>query len=327
MDRRTLIGGAITAGMAALAPRGLWGAEAPAAGDGWFARRRLPIGLQLYTVGDEARKDLDGTLAKVAQIGYRTVELAGYHGATVDALREAGLRHHLKFTSIHVGATARPGEPGLDQDIGRLAEALHRLGVTDVVMPMFQIPERLGGPRQGENFLAYLQRVTAAITRDDWQRTAALLNDRGRKLRSEGLRFGYHNHNPEFAPVAGTTGLEILLSETTPGDVVFELDVGWTAAAGLDPIALLKRHGKRFQLMHVKDIHATTKANFNMQQDPSEVGAGHLDWPAILPAAFDAGVRKFYVEQEPPFTTDRFTAIGKSFRYLSALDGRQRMPA
>lgn len=322
MDRRTVLRAAglmgLAAGMGRGVTRGVWAAEASS--PGWFAAHHLPIGLQLYTVSDAARRDIDGTLARVAQVGYRTVELAGYHGQTVPVLRAAADRHGLKFTSIHVGAKGRPGEPGLDQDIAKLAADLHALGVTDVVMPMFPMPEHLPPQDQGEAYAAYLQRVTPGITRDDWLRTAELLNDRGRRLRAEGLRLGYHNHNPEFAPLDGTTGMELLLANTSPDEVSFEMDVGWVAAAGVDPVALLKRHGRRFQLMHVKDIKPSTRANFSLQQDPTEVGAGKLPWPTLLPAAFNAGVRKFYVEQEPPFSIDRFEAIARSHAFLKGFD-------
>ncbi|MEJ0099238.1 MAG: sugar phosphate isomerase/epimerase [Pseudomonadota bacterium] len=317
MDRRTWLRGAMAAG---LATRMAHLPAAPAGGSGWFARQHVPIGLQLCTVGDEAKRDIDGTLARIAKIGYRTIELAGYHGQTPAKLRAAATRNNVKFTSIHVNAVAKPGEPGLDQDLARLAADLHELGVTDVVMPMFPFPERFGTQRKDESFPAYVQRVGSGLTRDDWQRTAELLNDRGGKLRGTGLRFGYHNHNPEFAPLGDTNGLELLLANTSPDDVVFELDVGWAAAGGVDPAALLSRHPRRFQLMHVKDIRASTKTNYALQQDPAEVGAGKLNWEGLLPAAFKAGVRKFYVEQEPPFTTDRFTAIDSSFRYLRAFD-------
>jgi sugar phosphate isomerase/epimerase len=323
MNRRTLIGAG--AGMLAMAAgTGRMATAASSAIDtkasGWFAKRHLPIGLQLYTVGDEARKNIDATLARVAKIGYRTVELAGYHGQTVPTLRATADKYGLKFTSIHVGAAARPGEPGLDQDLPKLAADLHALGVTDVVMPMFPIPDRFGGPKEGEGFLGYIQRVSAGLTRDDWQRTADLLNERGAKLRAEGLRLGYHNHNPEFAPLGNTTGMDLLLGSTSPDAVSFEMDVGWVAAAGADPVALLRKHGRRFQLMHVKDIKPSTKSNFTLQQDPTEVGSGKLPWSQLLPTAFTAGVRKFYVEQEPPFATDRFEAIGKSLAFLKAFE-------
>ncbi len=320
MDRRNWLGGALAGGVAVAGIGDLLASEP--AQVGWFARKHLPIGLQLYTVADAAKQDLDGTLAQIAKIGFRTIELAGYHGHTVAELHAAALRHNLKFTSIHVGAVGRPGEPGLDQDLPRLAADLHTLGVTDVILPMFPIPVRLGSQKEGEGFLAYLQRISTGLTRDDWQRTAALLNDRGKKLRALGLRFGYHNHNPEFAPVGAgnTTGLSVLLTESSPEDVTFELDVGWAAAARVDLMELLLHNTRRFQLMHVKDIRAGTKQNYALQQDPIEVGAGSIPWKKILPVAFAAGVRKFYVEQEPPFTTDRFTAIGKSYRYLQAFD-------
>jgi sugar phosphate isomerase/epimerase len=323
MNRRTWMRGAL----GSLAAAGVGPAFAAEDGTRWFARHHVPIGLQLYTVGDDARKDIDGTLARVARIGYRTIELAGYHGQPLAKLRAAAARNHVKFTSIHVGAAGRPGEPGLDQDLPALAADLHSLGVTDVVMPMFPFPERFGAQRPGEGFGAYIERIGKGLTREDWQRTAALLNDRGEKLRALGLRFGYHNHNPEFAPLDDSNGLEILLRETSPADVVFELDVGWAAAGGVDPTELLTRHRQRFQLMHVKDIMASTKTNYVLRQDPAEVGGGKLDWQQLLPAAFAAGVRKFYVEQEPPFKTDRYTAIARSFAYLKAFEATDRPPA
>ena len=310
VDRRAVIGGALAC---AMLPATRASAAAP---QGFFESHHLPVGLQLYTVGDAIRKDLDGSLARIASVGYRVVEPASYHGYTPQQLRAATDRHGLKCTSIHIGAQASGGNPGLNQDLPKLAADLHVLGVTDVVMPMFTTPERFGGAKQGEAYGAYMERVSAGLTVDDWKRTAAFLNEKGAKLRGEGLRLGYHNHNPEFAPVGGTTGLEILLSETSPDTVVFQMDVGWVAAAGVDPVALLRKHGKRFQLMHVKDIQASTRANYALQQDPTEVGSGNIDWTHLLPAAFEAGVRKFYVEQEPPFKMDRFDAIDKSRRFL-----------
>ena len=318
MDRRAVVAGAMATGVALCARMESATAAAADSGDGWFAEHRLPIGLQLYTVGDAARQDINTTLQRVAGIGFRTIELAGYHGQDVTGLRAAANAAGVKFTSIHVNALARPGEPGLDQDIPRLAADLHVLGVTDVVLAMFAFPERLGAQRSGEAFPAYVQRVGNGMSRDDWQKLAATLNERGRKLRAEGLRFGYHNHNAELMPVDDSTGLEILLRETSPEDVTFEMDVGWVAAAGRDPVQLLLTHMKRFGLMHLKDIRASTKKNYGLQQDPTEVGSGSLEWRRILPAAFGSGVRKFYVEQEAPFSMDRFDAVATSYRFLRA---------
>jgi sugar phosphate isomerase/epimerase len=123
----------------------------------------------------------------------------------------------------------------------------------------------------------------------------------------------------EFAPVGGSSGLEILLKNTDPDFVTFELDVGWVAAAGVDPAAVFAKHKGRFSLMHVKDIKADTKPNFTLQMDPTEVGSGKLPWKTLLPAAYAAGVRGFYVEQEPPFARPRIEAAKISHDYLAGV--------
>jgi sugar phosphate isomerase/epimerase len=157
------------------------------------------------------------------------------------------------------------------------------------------------------------------MTADHWKHLAERLNAIGAALKREGLEFGYHNHNVEFAPQGDATGWDILLSGTEPGLVVFELDVGWVSAAGLNPSEVLSRHRGRYRLMHVKDLKASTKPNFLLTMDPTEVGSGRIDWPTVLAAARDAGVREYFVEQEPPFERDRIEAARVSFDYLAAV--------
>ena len=157
------------------------------------------------------------------------------------------------------------------------------------------------------------------MTVADWQACAELLDEKAALLSKGGLRTGYHNHNFEFAPIGDRTGFDILMEATDPQLVTFEMDAGWVAAAGLDPVALLRRYAGRFRLMHVKDIKPSTRANFSLQLDPTEVGSGQMAWAQILPAAYAAGVREFFVEQEPPFSGSRLAAIEKSFQYLMSL--------
>jgi sugar phosphate isomerase/epimerase len=307
-------------GMASLAALPVFDALGATDKTGFFDRYRLPLGLQLYTVADIARTDLDGALQRIADIGYQSIELAGLHGHSVPQLRAAADRVGLKLVSIHVGADTRPGELSLGTDIPALAASVHQLGVTDVVMPMFSVPTRLGARSEGEGFVAHLQRVVPQITVDDWQRTAAQLNGYGRALQREGLKFGYHNHNPEFAPLAGNTdGFEILMKETDPKAVSFELDIGWAAAAGHDPAQIIGHHAGRITQLHVKDIRSSTKKNYTLQQDPTEVGNGTLPWQALLNTAYEAGIRRYFVEQEPPFPGDRFDSIARSLRYLKSI--------
>ena len=307
LHRRALLG----AGGALLGAAMTGGASAAAAP--FFKRHNLPIGIQLYTLGPDAAKDLDGTLKAVAGIGYKTVELAGFLGRTGAQLRAALDQAGLACTSAHV-----QGRGQLDGDLAKLADELKAIGVKTAVMPTAYIPERLGlRPAAGEDIGGYLRRVFTEMTADDWKMNADFLNAKGAVLGKAGIRVGYHNHNMEFAPVGATNGLEILLANTDPKLVTFEMDVGWVAAAGADPLAVLNKHKGRFSLMHMKDIKADTQPNFTLQMDPTEVGSGKLDWKKLLPAAYAAGVRSFYVEQEAPFARPRIEAARISFDYLA----------
>ncbi|CAN5192880.1 sugar phosphate isomerase/epimerase [soil metagenome] len=320
LSRRRLIGaGAASFGAMALA--GSSQAEALP----FFARTGLPIGLQLYTLADQAKGDLEGTLKAVASIGFKTIELAGYAGRAPAEFRQALDAVGLSAPSAHVQVQAQGGESSLDGDLSRLADEAHILGVKMIVMPIFYAPERFDlKPRAGEAFGQRLGRIGGAMTADDWKFNADFLNTKGAVLKKSGLQLAYHNHNAEFSPLAGgkpgaRNGYEILLARTDPALVSFEMDAGWVSAAGHDPFALLKDHPGRFVAMHVKDIKATTKPNFVFVQDPTEVGSGMIDWKRLLPAAHAAGVRDFFVEQEPPFAHSRLESVGISFDYLSKL--------
>jgi sugar phosphate isomerase/epimerase len=298
----------------------LLGAQAMGAASArpFFRRNGLPIGLQLYTVGEDLKRDFDGTLAAVSKIGYRTVELAGLADHSAADWRQALDRTQLKCPSIHVPPHSKTGV-NLDE-LGALAEVAHALGIGTVVCPIFNIPERLTLQAQsaGEtgNMLA---RLGASMTADDWKWNGDYLNKKAAALKPYGLRLAYHNHNVELAPVGGSTGLDQLMQGTDPTLVTFEMDAGWVVAAGADPVALLAAYPHRFSAMHVKDVKASTRPNFSFQQDPCEVGQGIIDWKTLLAKAYQANVRQFYVEQEPPFSKPRIESVGISFNYLNAL--------
>ncbi|MES2684249.1 MAG: sugar phosphate isomerase/epimerase [Pseudomonadota bacterium] len=281
------------------------------------------LALQLFSLANELRQDLEGTLAAVAAIGFRHVELAGLLGrdaaSLAGALRAAGLECH----SAHVPLKPyRPsGDPSL-QDLAGLVEAAGRLGLRDIIVPMFPLPERAGGPAAGESVEGYFTRAAAMIGADDWKALAALLNQNARTLALHGLGFGYHNHNVEFARCGETTGYEILIEHTDPALVHFELDVGWARAAGLDPAALLRRHPGRFRWLHLKDLAATTPCNTRFQLHPADLGTGLIDWTALLHAAADLGIHQLVVEREPPFSEPPLLTIEQHWRFLS-----DRLPA
>ncbi len=287
-----------------------------------FERLGKPIGLQLYTLGDEPQKDLAGTFAKVAAIGYRDIELPQTYGLAPKLIRAAADKNSLALSCIHLaGATMGPSNGDaftLNSPIQRIVDDLGVMGIKQVVMPIMLFPD---------NFMqspgaTFQEKIASALARDGetiWKRTAAYLNEKAAALKPHGIVLGYHNHNVEFATIGKKTGFDILLGDLDPRLVQLEVDIGWITAAGLDPVAFLNQHKGRVRWLHVKDVQATTKTNYALKMDPTEVGSGKQDWAHILPAAKAAGCQHFYVEQEPPFAFARMESAAKSFAFLKAL--------
>jgi sugar phosphate isomerase/epimerase len=313
--RRAFLGGAAALSCAA-AMRGFAGERRSRR---FFAGHGLPLGLQLYTLGEAPYRDLDATLKAVAAIGYRTVETVGLMNRTAAELRAALDRAGLSCPSAHVPIQPGAAGPTLSGDLGPLAADMHRIGVKYVVVPILPVPPRFGSPRQGESGLAFLSRAARQMSADDWRRTAERLDAKGAALKREGLKLAYHNHNIEFVKPGSKSGYELLLENTEPQVVWFEMDVGWVAAAGVDPIPLLRAHRNRFRLMHIKDLAPSSPPNHAFAMNPADVGSGRLDWKAILPVGYDAGVRYYYVEQEPPFAGPRMEAARTDYEYLARL--------
>lgn len=312
ISRRSLLSGLAASGAFAMIDT-----AAAAPRKTFFQRVGLPIGLQIYTLGDEAGRDLDATFGRVAAIGYREIELPSLYGRKAADIRAAADRAGLAITSIHIPAQGTGGF-SLGGAPGEIAEAVTALGAKRAVVPIAPFPAGFR-PQPGETMQAAIGRSFAAAGADHWRRTAATLNERGAALKVLGIQLGYHNHNIEFAPIGATNGWNILVRETEPALVHFEIDVGWIATAGLDPARFLRQHRGRVAELHVKDVAAGNTPNFTLSMKPAEVGSGTLDWAKILPAAHAAGVRHFYVEQEPPFTMPRIDAARKSYDFLARL--------
>lgn len=278
-------------------------------------------GVQLYMFDPDLNRDFDGALASIAATGVRSVELASLHRRSATEFRAALDKAGLVCRSAHVAASSTvPGASGLNfDDLDKLVDQLNILGSRNAVLPLFQFPkDPIWGPPI--SFMSLMKPGGAPITADRYERMADFLNEKGAVLKKHGIRIGYHNHNGELAPLGNKTGLQILLERTDPSIVDFELDAGWLAAGGHDTAAWLERYRGRFTQMHVKDIAAGTQINYHMQQKPTEVGSGIMNWPAILKAARSAGVRNFFVEQEPPFTGARIDSLKKSLTYLRKLE-------
>ena len=286
-----------------------------------FGPGGLPLGINLYMVAAQYRADPEGTLKALAQIGFRAFEtdLSGPSPERVRAAREAA---GLACASVSVLPTPLRGGPSLQTDPGELAKAVQVIGADYLVCTLFPLPPGVEmRPKPGESVEQMLARVSQTLTADHFKRTAETLNAKGAAVRREGVKLAYHNHNPELAPLGETNGLAILLENTDPAAVSFEMDAGWVVAAGHDPVGLLRAYPHRFRLMHVKDVAPSHKTNTLLKADTTEVGAGVVNWPRVLRAATASGVKHFSVEQEPPYSRmPPLEAAKAAYGYLSRLE-------
>jgi sugar phosphate isomerase/epimerase len=294
--------------------------EAASGGPSFFQRTGRSIGLQLYTLGEDVGTDLAATFARVGEIGYRDIELPNLYGQSPKDIATAAANAGLSISSLHLAVSTQGQAPGLSlaSDPAEIADSLSALGAKRAVLPIMIFPDNFR-PEKGETVQQAIGRSVHAAGEDLWKRTAALLNDRAAALKPHGIRLGYHNHNMEFAPIGKTTGWDILITECDQNLVDFEVDIGWVATAGRDPVAILEQLKGRVTQLHVKDVGASNTPNYNLTMVPAEIGSGTLDWTKILPAAHAAGVKHFYVEQEPPFAIPRMDAVAKSYAYLAQL--------
>jgi sugar phosphate isomerase/epimerase len=314
LDRRSVLTGLAAAGIAATA----CGRAVAATRQPFFERIRRPIGLQLYTLGEEAGKDLDRVFTRLVEIGYRDIELPELYGKNPADIKAAADRAGLTISCLHISAYQIAKNLSISSEPQSIADLLNTLGVFETVLPMSPMPPTFK-MREGEHWRPAMVRAFAEAGADHWKRTAELLNERASALRPYGIRLSYHNHNVEFVPIGKSTGWEILADATDPTLVTFETDTGFLGAAGIDPVAFLQRYSGRIRLLHIKDIKPTTKINYALEMDSAVIGEGKFDWAKILPAADKAGVRYYYVEMEPPYGIPRMEAVARSFAYLARL--------
>lgn len=244
------------------------------------------IGLELYTVRNQLKADFDGTLAKVAAIGYKEVEFAGYFDHTPAQVKAALAKNKLSAPAAHVQLIMMQGNWEKTVEIARAIG--HRYLV-----------------------LAYLP-PSERKSLDDYKRLAETLNRAGETCRKAGLQLAYHNHSFEFEALAGEIPYDVLLKATDAKLVKMELDLYWIIKAKQPPETYFARYPNRFRLVHVKDMDNTAKQFF------TEVGRGVMDFKRLLAQAKKAGVEHYFVEQDecpgPPFDS-----IQISFDYLRRL--------
>lgn len=255
-----------------------------------FGETTRPLGVQLYTVQDQLKKDAPGTLKDIAAIGYREVESFPLQDITPAQLRKMLDDAGLKCPSAHLFF-------GISE-ASQLLEEANTLGAHYAVSSVL-LPNSI----QGADIPKMLDTIKA-FQLDDFKKIAAKANEIGAAAKKAGLQYAYHNHNFEFRDYDGHTGYEILLSETDPSLVKFELDCGWMVTAGKNPIDYFIKYPGRYPLMHAKDFPLDTPVTTNLGVDPkhapTEIGRGHIDFKPIIAAAEKSGVQHIFVEQDPP---------------------------
>jgi len=251
-------------------------------------------GLQLYSLRDYIGQDVKGVLTKVAKAGYQQVETYGHSPG----------KHFwgLKPTEFKaVLATNGLTTPSGHYDLGDYL----RTGDAALLAPTIAAAKACGQQYLIVPYLDEKLRTTPA----DFQALATKLNQAGARCQAAGLRLGYHNHDFEFKPLGDTTLYDVLLKETDPALVAFELDIYWVVRAGQDPAKLLQAHPKRFPLWHVKDMD---KANPDLN---TEVGSGSIDYRKLMAYAGTAGLQHPIMEQEN-FALDAYQSITQSAAYM-----------
>jgi sugar phosphate isomerase/epimerase len=252
-----------------------------------------PVGLQLYSLRDAFAKDVPGTLKKVHDYGFKYVELAGTYNLSPEAFKKALDDAGLEAVSGHF-----PFDRFRDDPAGIVRDA-KTLGLKYVGCAWI--------PHEG-NFDEKTCRQAIAV-----------FNKAGQTLAKEGLKFFYHTHGYEFQPYANGTLFDLLLSETKPKWVHYEMDIFWIVHPGQDPVALLDKYGKRFALMHVKDLKTGVKGDLTGHTDVKNdvtLGTGQINLPAVLQAAKKAKIKWYFIEDESPSSEEQ---IPRSLKYLEEI--------
>jgi sugar phosphate isomerase/epimerase len=246
----------------------------------------LPIALQLYSVRDLLPKDYEGTLRQLGTLGYREVEAAGFFGHSPSEVKQAMDHAGLNCVSAHY--PLKDLLPKVDEVI----QFGKDLGLKYIVCasPWLKDPSRVKDPGS--------RAAREAMTLDDWRWNAEQFNRIGELVNAAGIRFAYHNHTAEFREEKGTVFYDELMRATDPSKVAFEMDCGWVAVGGKNPVDYLTRYPSRISMLHVKDFKLSGWTVGSEPPPSTEMGRGSIDYRPIFEAAKKAHIEHAFVEQE-----------------------------
>ena len=256
-----------------------------------------PLGVQLYSFRDAFKTDVPGTLARVRALGLRDVELAGTYGQSPAEFRQTLDRAGLRAVSMHVGYEM------FRDSLPSVLAAAKALGVRYVGT-------------------AWIPHPNGPLTVEAARAAAADFNRFGQAARAQGLQFFYHIHGFEFSPgTGGVLPMDVLMRETDPDAVKYEMDVFWISRPGADPVQWLRKYPGRWKLLHLKDMKQDVATNVHTGSAPPDesetpVGSGKIDYRGVLRAAKETGVEYYFIEDE---TRDPFTTVPVSVKWLEGV--------
>lgn len=257
------------------------------------SQQEKKIGVQLYSVRDKINQNLDQTLQRLAEIGYNSAEAAGYNvsDGTFYNTKPATFAKKMSDLGLQLNSSHTVFEPNVAEKVFADAKAA---GCRYLVYPYLAEPKR-------ENI-------------DGYKATAEIFNQLGEIGREYDIQFGYHNHAFEFDSMDGQIGMDVLIGETDPELVTFELDLYWITHAGYDPVEYMQKHPGRFALWHIKDMVKAEDKFF------APVGSGRMDFERIFAIKDTAGMELFFVEQDRFRDYDAMESVEMSYKYLSNAD-------
>lgn len=252
------------------------------------------IGLQLYSLREQFKTDVPGTLALINEWGIKEVEGGGTYGLSTDEFKKLLKKNKLKVIGVGADFAALSGE------LAPIIENAKAYGAKYVITYWI--------PHQGDDF-----------TFEDIKKATEVFSKAGKTLAENGLSFCYHPHGYEFRPYQEGTLLDYMIQNTDPQHVNFEMDVFWVKHPGQDPVALLKKYPNRFPLMHLKDrAHGTEGNQFGRADVETNVvlGTGDVGIAAIMKTAKEVGVKHYFIEDE---SSRSVTQIPQSLKFLKEL--------